>query len=93
MKHRERMLRGVVLLVVAARMPALLAHLGPIKGSSPPVSAGSPDNSRGVGVADYAALEDCGLIFIFEPEAALDRVTGNWRGRSGRTARWRRCAR
>ena len=59
-----------------ARMPALLAHLGPIKGSSLRVSRRIANTLRaGVGVADYTALQDCHLIWIFEPEPALDRVT------------------
>jgi hypothetical protein len=79
MKHRERtglVGAGGVNRSFAARMPALLAHLGPIKGSSLRVSRRIANTLRaGVGVADYAALDDCSLIFIFEPEAALDRVT------------------
>jgi len=59
-----------------ARMPALLEHLGPIKGSSLRVSRRIANTLRaGLGVADYAALQDCRLIWIFEPEASLDRVT------------------
>jgi hypothetical protein len=59
-----------------ARMPALLAHLGPIKGSSLRISRRMANGLRaGVGVGDYAALQDCGFIWIFGPETTLDRVT------------------
>jgi hypothetical protein len=79
MKHRERtglVGAGGVNRSFAARMPTLLAHLGPIKGSSLRVSRRIANTLRaGVGVADYAALEDCSLLWIFEPEAALERVT------------------
>lgn len=59
-----------------ARMPAILEQLGPVKGSSLKVSRRIANGLRaGIGVADYRALEPCGLIWIYAPEAALDHLT------------------
>jgi predicted short-subunit dehydrogenase-like oxidoreductase (DUF2520 family) len=59
-----------------ARMPALLAHLGPVKSVSLPRSRRIARSLRaGVGVADYAALQDCALIWILGAEDTLDDVT------------------
>jgi len=58
-----------------ARMPALLGRLGPVKGSSLRVSRRIAHGFRaGIGVAEYAALQDCDLIWIFAPETSLDRT-------------------
>ena len=59
-----------------ARLPAVLEQLGPIKGSSLRVSRRIANGLRaGFGVDDYRALGPCGLIWIYEPEPALDFVT------------------
>jgi hypothetical protein len=58
-----------------ARMPALLEQLGPVKGSSLKVSRRIANGLRsGSGVAEYAALGPCGVIWIYAPENVLDRV-------------------
>jgi hypothetical protein len=59
-----------------ARMPALLAQLGPVKASSLRLSRRIANQLRaGVGIADYSALQDCSLVWIQGPESTLDRVT------------------
>src|ERR1700686_3422214 len=59
-----------------ARLPAVLEQLGPVKGSSLKVSRRIANGLRaGFGVDDYRALGPCGLIWIHEPENALDFVT------------------
>jgi hypothetical protein len=59
-----------------ARMPALLAHLGPVKGASLQVSRRIANNLRaGFGVSAFAAFKDCTLIWITVPENTLDSVT------------------
>jgi hypothetical protein len=58
-----------------SRMPTLLAHLGPIKGSSPQASRQAVKSlNAGYAVFHYSALELCSLIWISTPEARLDRV-------------------
>ena len=60
-----------------SRMPALLAHVGPIKGASLHVSRRIANNLRaGTGVKDYSALAKCGIIFIAVPEDVLDKIAG-----------------
>jgi len=60
-----------------ARMPALLARLGPVKGSSFQVSRRIANGLHaGLGVSSYQALEQCDLIWIAVPENTLDSVTG-----------------
>jgi hypothetical protein len=64
-----------------ARMPALLGRLGPVKGSSLRVSRRIANGFRaGVGVADYAALQHCDLIWMFGPESTLDHVAAELAG-------------
>ena len=58
-----------------ARMPSRLAQLGPVQGSSLKVSRRIANGLRaGFGVADYGALESCGVIWIYAPETVLDCV-------------------
>ena len=58
-----------------ARMPALLEHLGPVKGSSLKVSRRMANGLRaGVGVDDYTELAPCDLIWICAPEYLLDSL-------------------
>lgn len=58
-----------------ARMPALLAQLGPVKGSSLKVSRRIANGLRtGCGVTDYLALAPCSLIWMYAPETTLDRL-------------------
>jgi hypothetical protein len=60
-----------------ARMPALLARLGPVKGASFQVSRRIANGLRaGFGVPSYRALQECDLIWIAVPENTLDSVTG-----------------
>ncbi|MEQ1946864.1 MAG: NAD(P)-binding domain-containing protein [Bryobacteraceae bacterium] len=60
-----------------SRMPALLAHVGPVKGASLHVSRRIANNFRaGVGVKEYSALAKCGIVFIAVPEASLDSICG-----------------
>jgi hypothetical protein len=57
-------------------MPALLARLGPVKGSSLQVSRRIANGLRaGFGVPGYQALQECDLIWIVVPEDTLDAVT------------------
>jgi hypothetical protein len=59
-----------------ARMPALLARLGPVKGSSFQVSRRIANGLRaGLGVPSFQALQECDLIWIAVPEDTLDAVT------------------
>jgi hypothetical protein len=59
-----------------ARMPALLARLGPVKGASLQVSRRIANGLRaGFGVPTYQALQECELIWIVVPERMLDSVT------------------
>jgi hypothetical protein len=59
-----------------ARMPALLDHLGPVKGAPLRVSRRIANSLRaGQGVADFAALQRCELILIFVPESQLDALS------------------
>ena len=59
-----------------ARMPALLARLGPVKGASFQVSCRIANGLRaGFGVSSYRALQECGLIWMVVPERLLDSVT------------------
>jgi hypothetical protein len=59
-----------------ARMPALLARLGPVKGASFQVSRRIANGLHaGFGVPSYQALQGCDLIWIAVPEDALDAVT------------------
>lgn len=59
-----------------ARMPALLARLGPVKGASFQVSRRIANALRaGFGVPSYQALQECDLIWIVVPEPMLDSVT------------------
>ena len=61
-----------------ARLPALMARLGPVKASSLRLSRRIANQLRaGAGVADYAQLQDCSMIWIFGPENTLDRVTAD----------------
>jgi hypothetical protein len=59
-----------------ARLPAVLAQLGPVKGSSLKVSRRIANGLRaGFGVDDYRDLEPCGFIWMLAPETALDFIT------------------
>lgn len=58
-----------------ARMPAVLARLGPIKASSLRLSRRLANQLRaGRGVANYSELAGCSVIWIYGPEKTLDRV-------------------
>ncbi|HEV2201164.1 MAG TPA: hypothetical protein VGR73_15205 [Bryobacteraceae bacterium] len=58
-----------------ARMPALLERLGPVKGTSLRVARRIANGLKaGHGVAGYAALEPCELIWLAVPEASLDSI-------------------
>src|SRR5579863_1794749 len=58
-----------------ARMPAVLERLGPVKASSFQVARRLANSLRaGYAISHYSALELCPLIWVFEPEAALDRI-------------------
>jgi hypothetical protein len=58
-----------------ARMPSLLARLGPVKASSFQVARRLANALRaGYAVSHFSALEPCPLIWVFEPEHLLDRV-------------------
>jgi predicted short-subunit dehydrogenase-like oxidoreductase (DUF2520 family) len=59
-----------------ARMPAVLARLGPVKGASYQVSRRIANGLHaGFGVSSYGALQECELIWIAVPEYMLDSVT------------------
>ncbi len=58
-----------------ARMPALLARLGPIKASSYRVARQIANTLRtGEAASHYSVLEACPVIWTFVPEADLDRI-------------------
>ena len=58
-----------------ARMPALLARLGPVKGGSFQVSCRIANGLRaGFGARGYRAFEDCDVIWIAVPENTVDAV-------------------
>src|SRR4051794_12047254 len=60
-----------------SRIPGLLEQLGPVKGSSLKVSRRIANGLRaGFGVAEYAALEACGIIWVYAPENLLDCISG-----------------
>jgi hypothetical protein len=59
-----------------SRIPGLLEQLGPVKGSSLKVSRRIANGLRaGFGVAEYSALEACGIIWVYAPENALDCIS------------------
>jgi hypothetical protein len=59
-----------------ARMPVLLAHVGPVKGASLHVSRRIANSLRaGTGVGRYSALAECGLLFVAVPENAIDQIS------------------
>ena len=59
-----------------ARMPVLLGHLGPIKAASFRVARRIANTLHaGRAATGYADLEQCDLIWIAVPDAALDRVS------------------
>jgi predicted short-subunit dehydrogenase-like oxidoreductase (DUF2520 family) len=59
-----------------ARMPALLARVGPVKGASLHVSRRIANSLRaGTGVGDYSALAKCGLLFLAVPEKSIDETS------------------
>jgi hypothetical protein len=58
-----------------ARMPALLARLGPIKASSFRVSRQVSNTLRaGQAASHYSALEPCPMVWFAVPETGLDRA-------------------
>src|SRR5579862_2060069 len=58
-----------------ARMPALLARLGPIKASSFRVSRQVSNTLRaGQAASHYSALEPCPMVWFAVPESGLDRT-------------------
>jgi hypothetical protein len=59
-----------------ARMPALLARMGPVKAASFRVARRIANTLRsGNAATNYAALEPCDLIWIAVPDAGIDRVS------------------
>ncbi len=59
-----------------ARMPVLLARMGPVKGASMRVARRIANSLRaGEAVPDYASLASCDLLWIAVPETDLDRVS------------------
>ena len=59
-----------------ARMPVLLARMGPVKAASFRVARRIANSLRaGQAVTNYAALAPCDLIWIAVPDAGLDRVS------------------
>jgi len=59
-----------------ARMPVLLARMGPVKAASFRVARRISNALRaGEAVVNYAALGKCDLIWIAVPDAGLDRVS------------------
>jgi predicted short-subunit dehydrogenase-like oxidoreductase (DUF2520 family) len=59
-----------------ARMPVLMARMGPVKAASFRVARRIANTLRaGEAVTNYAALEKCNLIWIAVPDAGLDRVS------------------
>ncbi|HEX5431082.1 MAG TPA: hypothetical protein VFW83_03895 [Bryobacteraceae bacterium] len=67
--------RGGVSLSFLARIPALLARLGPIKAYSYRVACQISNSLRaGYAVSHYSALAACPAIWIWTPEPLLDRT-------------------
>ena len=59
-----------------ARMPIVLARMGPVKAASFRVARRIANAFRaGDAVTGYAALASCDLIWIVVPDAGLDRVS------------------
>jgi predicted short-subunit dehydrogenase-like oxidoreductase (DUF2520 family) len=59
-----------------ARMPVLMARMGPVKAASFRVARRIANTLRaGQAVMNYAALAKCDLIWIAVPDSALDRVS------------------
>jgi hypothetical protein len=59
-----------------ARMPVLLARIGPVKAASFRVARRIANTLRaGEAVMNYAALAPCNLIWIVVPDSGLDRVS------------------
>ena len=59
-----------------ARMPVLLARMGPIKAASFRVARRIRNSLRaGEAAMDYAALAPCDLIWIAVPDASLERIS------------------
>ncbi|MGD1092988.1 MAG: hypothetical protein ABSB35_13480 [Bryobacteraceae bacterium] len=57
------------------RMPRILGRLGPVKAASLRVAARIVNSLRaGVAAEQYSELEQCGLIWIAVPDAALDKI-------------------
>jgi hypothetical protein len=66
---------GVVRQSFVARLPALLARLGPVSGSSYSTARRAVKSLRaGFAVSHYSALEMCPAIWIAAPESGLDRM-------------------
>jgi hypothetical protein len=64
-----------------ARMPVLLARMGPLKATSFRVARRIANTLRaGDAVKNYAALAPCDLIWIAVPEAGIDRVSRDLAG-------------
>jgi hypothetical protein len=61
-----------------ARLPALLAQLGPVAGTSYPLARRTVKALRaGYAVSHYSALEMCPVIWIAAPECRLERIVGD----------------
>src|SRR5262245_41166305 len=61
-----------------ARMPALLAHVGPVKGASLHVSRRIANSLRaGTGVGAYSKLAGCELLIVAIPESSIDQESRN----------------
>ena len=59
-----------------ARMPALLAQVGPVKGASLHVSRRIANSLKaGTGVRDYSALAKCSVLFLAVPEHSVDQTS------------------
>jgi len=66
---------GSVQQCFVARLPALLAQLGPVSGASYRTARRVSKTLRaGFGVSRYSALEMCPAIWIAAPESSLDRM-------------------
>lgn len=64
-----------------ARMPAFLERIGPVKGASLRVSRRIANGLKaGKGVADYAPLQKCELIWLAVPEHAVDHISAELAG-------------
>src|SRR5215472_2692324 len=58
-----------------ARMPALLAHLGPIRAPTFRVSRQLANSLRaGYAASHYSALESCPMVWFATPESGLERT-------------------